>query len=53
MTPCRTPEELEALPELGECTGSDEDRPPMIEELMAEDRRFGFKMAALRGDYDL
>ena len=45
-------EEIEALPEIGEYQVSDADRPPMIEELMAQDRRFGFKMAALRGDYD-
>lgn len=45
-------EELEALPELGECTSTEEDRPPMVEELMAEDKRFGMKMKALRGDFD-
>jgi hypothetical protein len=30
---------------------ADEDRPPMVEELMAEDARFGMKMRALRGDF--
>jgi len=44
-------EEIEALPELGQCTGGDEGRPPMVEELMAEDVRFGMKMRALRGDF--
>lgn len=47
-----TLEEIEALPELGECTGAEGDRPPMVEELMAEDKRFGMKMKALRGDFD-
>lgn len=47
-----TLEEIEALPELGECTGAEGDRPPMVEELMADDKRFGMKMKALRGDFD-
>jgi len=47
----RTLEEIEALPELGEYAVADEDRPPMVEELMADDARFGMKMRALRGDF--
>ena len=47
----RTLEEIEALPELGEYAVGEEDRPPMVEELMAEDARFGMKMRALRGDF--
>ena len=51
LRPRRSMEEIEALPELGQCTGGDEGRPPMVEELMAEDVRFGMKMRALRGDF--
>ena len=48
----RTLEEIEALPELGEyAVADDKDRPPMVEELMADDARFGMKMRALRGDF--
>eukprot|EP00277_Geminigera_cryophila_P000982 CAMPEP_0179414874 /NCGR_PEP_ID=MMETSP0799-20121207/5920_1 /TAXON_ID=46947 /ORGANISM="Geminigera cryophila, Strain CCMP2564" /LENGTH=245 /DNA_ID=CAMNT_0021187553 /DNA_START=61 /DNA_END=798 /DNA_ORIENTATION=+ len=47
-----TLEEMEALPELGEGTSGDSsDRAPMLEEIMADDVRFGMKMRALRGDF--
>ena len=43
---------MEALPELGEGTSGDSsDRAPMLEEIMADDVRFGMKMRALRGDF--
>jgi len=45
-----TLEEIEALPELGEGTG-DINRPPMVDEIMADDLRFGMKMRALRGEF--
>jgi len=47
---------MEALPELGEGTSGDtsgdsSNRAPMLEEIMADDMRFGMKMRALRGDF--
>ena len=51
MNGYRTLEEIEALPELGECMGGEVDDRPMVEDIMAEDLRFGMKMRALRGDF--